>query len=39
MPDANPALAESAGEAIAVPRAPVPPEYAAVVRRLFEREP
>ena len=39
MPDANPALAESPGEVIAVPHAPVPPEFAAVVRRLFEREP
>jgi len=39
MPDANPALAEDAGEAVAIPRAPIPPEYAAVVRRLFEREP
>jgi len=39
MPDANPALAEQAEEAIAVPRAPVPAEYAAIVRRLFERAP
>jgi len=39
MPDANPALAERPEEAVAVPRAPVPPEYVAIVRRLFEREP
>ena len=39
MPDANPALAENPDEAVAVPRAPVPPEYAILVRRLFEREP
>jgi hypothetical protein len=39
LPDASPALAERPREAVAVPRAPVPPEYAAVVRRLFEREP
>jgi hypothetical protein len=39
MPDANPALAENPDQAVAVPRAPIPPEYAAVVRRLFEREP
>jgi hypothetical protein len=39
MPDANPALADRPQEAVAVPRAPVPPEYVAIVRRLFEREP
>jgi len=39
MPDANPALAERPAEAVAVPRAPVPPEYAAIVQRLFERAP
>jgi len=39
MPDANPALAESSRDAVGLPRAPVPPEYAAVVRRLFERAP
>jgi hypothetical protein len=39
MPDASPALAEDPGEAVAIPHAPVPPEYAAVVQRLFEREP
>ena len=39
MPDSNPALAEQAEEAIAVPRAPVPAEYTAIVRRLFERAP
>jgi hypothetical protein len=39
MPDANPALAEQAEEAIAVPRTPVPAEYATIVRRLFERAP
>jgi hypothetical protein len=39
MPDANPALVESPRDAVGLPRAPVPPEYAAVVRRLFEREP
>ena len=39
LPDASPALAERPREAVAVPRAPVPPEYASIVRRLFEREP
>jgi hypothetical protein len=39
MPDASPALAASVRQAVAVPRAPVPPEYAGLVRRLFEREP
>jgi hypothetical protein len=39
MPDANPALAQRLEEAVAVPRAPVPPEYIAIVRRLFERAP
>ena len=39
LPDANPALAADPREAVAVPRAPVPPEYAGLVRRLFERTP
>lgn len=39
LPDAGPALAPEGDPAIGAPRAPVPAEYAGVVRRLFERAP
>jgi len=38
-PDAHPPLAAERREAVAVPRTPVPSDYAVVVRRLFERTP